>query len=275
MAKTAELDTELVDGLKAAKSKRCYFVLVLKGGTDGALLVSKTKIAAPAIAEAKKKSGGSAVVIGFVSYEEGTYIFETAKLPSATAAQAVKTIAKRDTGLTTKAEFRVSTDPELATLGDGHAAATKPGAAGQQASTKSTTPGPLPEAAKYAAALATWEHASAAALSAVDKLVSSLRATGDEVALAVASVIESLQSTFPDTLDEALTNLAKSAKAGNAADAETSRNKSEIAIKAALAYLGNNAKTIDGCENNPFGIKVALRAPLTEALKQVLIRVKK
>ena len=51
--------------------------------------------------------------------------------------------------------------------------------------------------------------------------------------------------------------------------------KSEIAIKAALAYLGNNSQTIDGCEHNPFGISVSFRAPLTDALKQVLIKVKK
>src|SRR5580704_11812654 len=110
MAKATELDKDLAAGLKAAKSKRCYFVLVLKGGTDGALLVSKTKIAAPAIAEAKKKSGGSAVVMGFVSYEDGIYIFETAKVPSATAVQAVKTIVKRDAEQSIKAEFRLSTD---------------------------------------------------------------------------------------------------------------------------------------------------------------------
>ena len=75
--------------------------------------------------------------------------------------------------------------------------------------------------------------------------------------------------------DDALANLAKSAKAGNTADVESYRFKSEIAIKASLAYLGNNAKTIDGCEQNPFGINVSFRGPLTEALKQVLINVKK
>jgi len=91
----------------------------------------------------------------------------------------------------------------------------------------------------------------------------------------MAAVIESLRSTFPDTLDEALTNLAKSAKAGNSADTEMNRGKSEIAIKAALAYMGNNAAIITACEQNPFGISVVLRAPLTEALKKVLISVKK
>lgn len=113
MGSSTELDKDLANGLTAAKSKRCFFVLVLKGGTDGALLVSKTKIAAPAIAEAKKKSGGSAVLSGFVSYADGAYLFETAKLPPATAAQAAKTIAKRDAEVSIHAVFRLSTDPEL------------------------------------------------------------------------------------------------------------------------------------------------------------------
>lgn len=113
MGSTAELDEDLVDGLKAAKSKRCYFVLVFKGGAGGALLVSKSKIGAPAIAEAKKNSGGSAALIGFVSYVDGSYLFETAKIPPATAAAAAKTVAKRDAGMSITAEFRLSTDPEL------------------------------------------------------------------------------------------------------------------------------------------------------------------
>ena len=125
MAKTAELDKDLVDGLKAAKSKRAYFALILKGSSDGALLVSKTKVPPAAIAEAKKKSGGSAVVKGFCQYEEGTYVFETAKQAPATASQAVKVIAKRDAGLAVKAEFRVSTDPALL-ADEGESAAAAP-----------------------------------------------------------------------------------------------------------------------------------------------------
>jgi len=113
MAKVVELDKDLVDGLKAAKSKRAYFVLVLKGSNDGALIVSKTKVAPTEIAESKKRSGGTAVVAGFCSYEDGTYVFETAKDAPATADQAVKNITKRDAGLVVKAEFRLSNDPEL------------------------------------------------------------------------------------------------------------------------------------------------------------------
>ena len=280
MGNTAELDKDLADGLKAAKTKRCYFALVLKGGTDGALLVSKTKIAAPAIAEAKKKSGGGAVFSGFVSYEDGTYVFETAKSAPGTAAAAVKIIAKRDAGPTIKAVFRQSTDPELLGLDGSTDGQTAPGTGTTKTTEPQATPktgglSPLPEAAKYATALQDWQQAAAAALTATDKLIATLEATGDELALAIVEIIDKLKADFPDTLDDVLTNLAKTAKDGKAADAEGWRNKSEIAIKAALAYLGNNAATIDACEKNPFGVSVPFRAALTEALKKVLINVKK
>jgi hypothetical protein len=287
MAKVVELDAELAAGLKQAKGKRMYFAVVLKGGADGALIVSKTKVPAPAIAEAKKKSGGSAVIKGACFGEEGKHIFEVAKEPPATLANTLKLIAKRDSGLSIHAECRVGSDPDLAEEGDASASpvstasppkAPPPPQGGPQATKPTPQVAPkdsTQEATKYAEALKTWELASAAALDATDKLISALEATGDELALAIASIIEKMRVDFPDTLDDALTNLAASAKSGNSGDTELYRNKSEIAIKAALAFLNNNAQTIDGCEHNPFAIGVPFRAPLTEALKQVLIKVKK
>ena len=132
----------------------------------------------------------------------------------------------------------------------------------------------IPRPRKFVAALQEWEQASAAALHATDQLIAALEAADDDLADAIAQVVEQLKVDFPDTLDDALTHLAASANAGKD-DTESFRMKSEIAIKAALAYLGNNSKTIDGCEHNPFGISVSFRAPLTDALKQVLLKVKK
>jgi hypothetical protein len=288
MPKVEELDAELAAGLKQAKGKRMYFAVVLKGGADGALIVSKQKIPPTAIAEAKKKSGGSAVIKGACFGEEGKHIFEVAKEPPATLANTLKLIAKRDSGLAIHAECRVGSDPDLAEEEDASASpvsttsppkAPPPPPLGSPQATKAT-PQIAPkdstqEAEKYAEALKTWELASAAALDATDKLISALEATGDELAQAIASIIEKMRVDFPDTLDDALTNLAASAKSGNSGDTELYRNKSEIAIKAALAFLNNNAQTIDGCEHNPFAIGVPFRAPLTEALKQVLIKVKR
>ena len=60
MAKQAELDEELVAGLKAAKSKRAYFALVLKGAPPtGPLIVAKTKVSPADIAAAKKSAAAA------------------------------------------------------------------------------------------------------------------------------------------------------------------------------------------------------------------------
>jgi hypothetical protein len=113
MAKAAELDSGLVAGLKLAKNARVYFALVLKGPNDGKLILSKTKVPRTAVNDAKKQCGGSTVLKGFCRYDEDTHVFETAKEAPATASQAVRAVAKRDAGSAIKAEFRISTDPEL------------------------------------------------------------------------------------------------------------------------------------------------------------------
>ena len=203
MGNTAELDKDLADGLKAAKTKGRYFVLVLKGGNDGVLLVSKTKIAAPAIAEAKKKSGGGAVLSGFVSYEDGTYVFETAKPAPGTAAAAVKIIAKCDAGPTINALFRQSTDPELLGLdgidrranraghghGKNHRTASDP---------QDRRPGPAARSREIRHRAATdWQQAAATALTATDKLIATLEATGDEFAPGDRRDHRQAESRFP------------------------------------------------------------------------------
>src|SRR5438270_9697308 len=126
MPKVEELDAELATGLKAAKGKRMYFAVVLKGGADGALIVSKQKVPAPAIAEAKKKCGGSAVIKGACFGEEGKHIFEVAKEPPATLANTLKLIAKRDSGLSIHAECRVGSDPDLVDEEDKATSGAKP-----------------------------------------------------------------------------------------------------------------------------------------------------
>ena len=114
MAKSGEIDVDLAAALKQAKNRRMYFAFVVKGGTDGALLVSKQKIPPTAIAEAKKKCGGSTVIKGACFGEEGKLVFETAKEPPATLGNAIKLVARRDTGLTIAPLCRVGTAPDLA-----------------------------------------------------------------------------------------------------------------------------------------------------------------
>lgn len=93
----AAVDAELNTALKQAKSKQMFFAFLGKG-TDGKLLVSKSKISAKEIAEAKKELGGGNLVKGKCKGEGKTMVFEVAKDPPGTMAAALKKLL-RETGL--------------------------------------------------------------------------------------------------------------------------------------------------------------------------------
>jgi hypothetical protein len=114
--KAKEAKDALAALVKFAKTKRSPFALVLKGGSDGLLLISKLKITPPEIAAAKKKLGGSAVIKGFCFGEKEKFVFEVAKLPAPTVGKVVKTVVFRDAGLPIIPEFRLSDSPDLKEL---------------------------------------------------------------------------------------------------------------------------------------------------------------
>src|SRR5437868_2687309 len=68
--------------LNDAKTKRMFFVLALKGSSDGALILTKIKITAKEVTAAKKQSGGTTVIKGACFFEKGKHVFEVAKLPT-------------------------------------------------------------------------------------------------------------------------------------------------------------------------------------------------
>jgi hypothetical protein len=152
MAAKDELDKALADGLNRAKTAKAdsphFFVLVLKGGTEGALLVDRKKIAPALIADAKKRSGGSAVVTGFCYFDRDAseMVFETKKVPAPAWAQVVRKIAQQDAGVSIKARFGLLTNPELIALEGEESQETEgqetPPETGQEAPT-GTTPADL------------------------------------------------------------------------------------------------------------------------------------
>src|SRR5439155_13904678 len=105
----AELD--LAAALKMAKSKKMFFAFLPKGA-DGTLIISKTKIPAKEIAEAKKELGSSMAVKGRCEGPVGDMTFYVAKEAPATWCKIIKTVAKRDAGLTVVAKFQVAADAE-------------------------------------------------------------------------------------------------------------------------------------------------------------------
>ncbi|MBL8797297.1 MAG: hypothetical protein JNM56_25570 [Planctomycetia bacterium] len=88
-----------------------FFTLVLKGGSDGALLLSRKKGTANDIKVLKEKCHGTAVVRGRCYSEEGKLVFETAK-PPASATKVLKLILHRETGLTLPIETRMAKGPD-------------------------------------------------------------------------------------------------------------------------------------------------------------------
>jgi hypothetical protein len=105
-------DANLAAGLKQAKSKKMFFAFVGKG-TDGKLIVSKTKVSPKDIATAKKETGGSMAVTG-KCFGDGSssLVFLVAKPAAATLAAALKKAAHRDAGLTISPDVQVAGDAD-------------------------------------------------------------------------------------------------------------------------------------------------------------------
>jgi hypothetical protein len=106
-------DAQLTAALKQAKATKMFFAFIPKGGSDGQLIVSKTKIPAKEIADAKKQIGGGNAVTGkCFGGEGGAMVFQVAKAASPAMAAAVKKVAKRDSGLTIDADFQLAGDAD-------------------------------------------------------------------------------------------------------------------------------------------------------------------
>jgi Putative peptidoglycan binding domain len=117
-------DAELLTALKQAKSKKMFFAFVPRGGSDGQLIVAKTKIPPKQIADAKKAIGGGNAVTGkCFGGDSGTMVFEVGKPASPALAATVKKVAKRDTGLAIEPTFQVAGDADAEEQAPGAAAA--------------------------------------------------------------------------------------------------------------------------------------------------------
>lgn len=110
----SDKDPALIKAVSLAKrataTRPLFFTLVLKGGTDGALLLSRKKSTTQEIKALKEKCGGSVVVRGRCFMEDGKLTFETAKLPSAAVAKVLKMILRRDAGVSLPVEARLASD---------------------------------------------------------------------------------------------------------------------------------------------------------------------
>lgn len=93
-------DLELANALKQAKSKPMFFAWVLKGGGDGKLIVSKTKIPMKDVLEIKKAIGGSKPITGKCSGALDSMTFQTGGVWPGVTENTIMKVVKRETGLT-------------------------------------------------------------------------------------------------------------------------------------------------------------------------------
>ena len=264
MPKEDELDQELIEGLKDAKSKRCHFVLVMKGGADGALVISKTKIGAPAIAAAKKRSGGSAVIKGMVRYEGGEYIFEIAKEPANTMENAIKTIVRRDTGNSIRLACKKATDPELL-------AATADGDSTTTAKTEPTQAKTPFSGADFDKARATWISTKQKIHSDMESLSSAIESEVPEEADLGGQLVEYIDDMLAN-LDNSLESALKDvSKAGTDADRDKAKTSALAVLDRYLKTVAINpgVKQVETNPMMPLGILKPLAASLEPIKRQL------
>src|SRR5882762_6105990 len=125
---------ELVAALKQAKSKKMFFAFIPKG-SDGKLIVSKNKILAKDLAEAKKEVGGVTPVTGKCFGPSDGMVFQVSKPGAETLAASIKKAVQRDTGFKIVPDVQVAggadeDEQDAAASPPGAAAAAKPGAPG-------------------------------------------------------------------------------------------------------------------------------------------------
>jgi hypothetical protein len=117
-----EVDQDLVDALKVTKGKKAnapmYFAFIPIGGSDGTLLISKSKIPDKEIKDAKQEVGGGKEVKGRCFGEGKTIVFKVGKPPPASMNTALKKVM-RDTKLGLLHDLQFSADVDLEEGGPG------------------------------------------------------------------------------------------------------------------------------------------------------------
>jgi hypothetical protein len=176
-----------------------YFAFIPKG-PDGKLIVSKARVPAKAIADAKKEIGGGAPIIGkCTGGEDGTIVFTVAKaMPS--LGPALKKVAQRDAGMMIKPDVQVASDAEADDAGAPAAPAPTPAPAvpaAPAASGAGAAPAGPAAAEGGAANLAAWEKARENAIKDLKALAAKVVATKHSSAVGVLKEINSIITKLP------------------------------------------------------------------------------
>ena len=126
-----------------AKPMRFAFV----SGRESALIISSSAVSPKDIAEAKKETGGSAVITGRCYGADGAVIFETPKSPPPTLAVGIKRCAK-DAGVSVNVETRQQEEEEGSESESEEAPPVARAASASNAASASSAPSPAANKAR-------------------------------------------------------------------------------------------------------------------------------
>lgn len=228
-------DSKLQAGLSqaktAAKSAALHFAFVMKGGKDGALMVSKGKVPTGLIDDAKKRTGGSAVLIGRCFGEKGILTFEMTKAPGANVKAALQTVIKRDAAMTLSVNARAETKDEEKESEE------------SESEEVNARPGEL---------LKLWRKTVGLVDARVKPLVDALRKIDNRAMTEAANAMEGAIDAFGPHLEKAFQSF------DNCVDPKAKRKAYETAKKLVdnVRAQVNSNKALQAAEDNPFDINV-------------------
>ncbi len=114
-----------------------------------------------------------------------------------------------------------------------------------------------------------WQTQRMRTITGLDDLIAELRDHEDSELQAIAGRIAVLSKDIPAQIDAALEKLGSALETGEPTGIETAKAAVLKELGGGTAYLTANRTELVNCEENPFGIKLAIVQPLAESLKAI------
>ncbi|MEP3331086.1 hypothetical protein [Sedimentitalea sp.] len=104
-------------------------------------------------------------------------------------------------------------------------------------------------------------------IAGLDALILALASEDDAVLLEIATRIDSLRRDLPDALEQGLARIHTALLAGDSTTVQQEKKVAQGLVAEAAKFLNAHQKPLKLCEVNPFGVKLSVLAPLSEALQ--------
>jgi hypothetical protein len=114
-----------------------------------------------------------------------------------------------------------------------------------------------------------WQVARLRSVDGLAELIDALIAEEDTELHEIAAKVASLSNDVPDQLEATLTDLQRAIVADDAGAIASARKALLGEVQKAAAFLKDSAEPLGNCEENPFGVSVAVVAPLADALQAI------